>query len=132
MDQTWQGNSDLPAPVREGLERFCSRLEDALGEALVSILLYGGLAKNEPYDPRTSDVNVMVLLNEVTVERNAEVGKVDAEARAAVLAAGSKIVELDDAQRQAWVDAMKPVWEQFKDDVGQDNIDAAQAINAGF
>ena len=32
---------------------------------------------------------------------------------------------------QAWVDAMKPVWDQFADDVGQDNIDAAQAINAG-
>jgi len=27
---------------------------------------------------------------------------------------------------------MKPVWEQFKDDVGQENIDAAQAINASM
>jgi C4-dicarboxylate-binding protein DctP len=27
---------------------------------------------------------------------------------------------------------MKPVWEQFVDDVGQDNIDAAQAINAAL
>jgi len=25
---------------------------------------------------------------------------------------------------------MKPVWDKFKDDVGQENIDAAQAINA--
>ncbi len=41
------------------------------------------------------------------------------------------IRELDDEQRQAWVDAMKPVWEKFEDDVGQDNIDAAQAFNAG-
>ncbi|MEM9130066.1 MAG: C4-dicarboxylate ABC transporter, partial [Pseudomonadota bacterium] len=32
-------------------------------------------------------------------------------------------------QRAKWVDAMKPVWEQFKGDVGQENIDAAQAIN---
>ena len=29
-----------------------------------------------------------------------------------------------------WVDTMKPVWDQFLDDVGQENIDAAQAINA--
>ena len=34
-------------------------------------------------------------------------------------------------QRQAWVDAMKPVWDKFAGDVGQDKIDAAQAINAG-
>jgi C4-dicarboxylate-binding protein DctP len=27
---------------------------------------------------------------------------------------------------------MKPVWEQFSGDVGQDMIDAAQSINAGF
>ena len=57
---------------------------------------------------------------------------IDAEARAAVLAAGSPIIELDADARQAWVDAMKPVWTQFVDDVGQDNIDAAQSINAGF
>jgi C4-dicarboxylate-binding protein DctP len=28
------------------------------------------------------------------------------------------------------VAVMSPVWDQFKDDVGQDNIDAAQAFNA--
>ena len=38
--------------------------------------------------------------------------------------------ELDDAQREAWVTAMKPVWEEFTADVGQENIDEAQAINA--
>ena len=38
----------------------------------------------------------------------------------------------DAEQRQAWVEAMKPVWDQFKDDVGQENIDAAQAINASI
>jgi C4-dicarboxylate-binding protein DctP len=27
---------------------------------------------------------------------------------------------------------MLPVWDQFKDDVGQHNIDAAQAINAQY
>ncbi|WP_425070582.1 DctP family TRAP transporter solute-binding subunit [Sagittula sp. S175] len=70
------------------------------------------------------------ILEEVTNERNAAVGQVDAEARQAVLDAGGKIVELDDAQRQAWIDALTPVWEKFAEEVGQDNIDAAQAINA--
>jgi C4-dicarboxylate-binding protein DctP len=33
-------------------------------------------------------------------------------------------------QRAEWVKAMMPVWDQFVGDVGQENIDAAQAINA--
>ena len=72
------------------------------------------------------------ILNEVSSERNAAVGKVDGDARQAILDAGTTIRELDAASRQAWVDAMMPVWGQFKDDVGQENIDAAQAINAQF
>jgi C4-dicarboxylate-binding protein DctP len=69
------------------------------------------------------------ILSEVTNERNAAVGEVDADARQAVLDAGGEIRELTAEQRQAWVDAMKPVWEKFADDVGQETIDAAQAIN---
>jgi len=42
----------------------------------------------------------------------------------------SEIIELNDAERQKWVEAMKPVWKQFEADVGQDNIDAAAAANA--
>ena len=56
----------LPASVREGLARLCAHLQEALGEQLVSVVLYGGLAKGE-YTPDTSDVNVMVVLSEVTV-----------------------------------------------------------------
>lgn len=79
-------------------------------------------------DPAVKD-QMLTILNEVTVERNGAVNDVDLEARQAILDAGGKIVELDDTQRQAWVDAMSPVWEQFAEGVGQDNIDAAQAIN---
>ncbi len=52
------------------------------------------------------------------------------EAKQAILDSGqSEIITLDDAQRQQWVDAMKPVWGEFADDIGQDIIDAAQAAN---
>ena len=47
-------------------------------------------------------------------------------------AAGGVVRELTAEQRAAWVEVMKPVWDQFRDDVGQENIDAAQAINAGI
>ncbi len=72
------------------------------------------------------------ILAEVTETRNAESTQVNNEAKAAIIAAGGEVRSLDEDQRQAWVDTMKPVWEQFADDVGQDKIDAAQAINAGF
>ncbi|WP_417719060.1 TRAP transporter substrate-binding protein [Salipiger sp.] len=79
-----------------------------------------------PEDVRSQMATIM---DEVTAERNAAVNEVDAEARQSILDAGGVIRELDETQRQAWVDAMKSVWEQFTDDVGQENIDAAQAIN---
>ena len=41
----------------------------------------------------------------------------------------SEIVVLTDAERQLWVDAMKPVWKQFKDVIGKQYIEAAAASN---
>ncbi len=72
------------------------------------------------------------ILQEVTDERNAEVNNVDAEARQAILDAGGVIRELTPEQREAWIAAMKPVWEQFETDVGADNIAAAQELNASM
>jgi C4-dicarboxylate-binding protein DctP len=43
------------------------------------------------------------------------------------LDAGGKINELTPAQRKQWVDAMKPVWKQFEDEIGADIIAAAAA-----
>lgn len=84
------------------------------------------------WDGLPADVRdqLATILHEVTVERNAAVNDVEAKNRQAILDAGGVIRELNDTQRQAWVDAMKPVWAKFVGDVGQDNIDAAQAINA--
>jgi len=41
----------------------------------------------------------------------------------------SEILQLSDAERSQWVEAMKPVWKQFEDDIGKDLIDAAIAAN---
>jgi C4-dicarboxylate-binding protein DctP len=69
------------------------------------------------------------ILHEVTIDRNAAVTEVEDKSRQAILDAGGVIRELNAEQRQAWVDAMKPVWAKFQEDVGQENIDAVQAIN---
>ncbi|WP_305849517.1 DctP family TRAP transporter solute-binding subunit [Ruegeria sp. HKCCA5426] len=74
----------------------------------------------------------LTILDEVTETRNKEAFAVNEAAKAFITDAGGIIRDLNPEQRQAWVDAMKPVWDKFADDVGQDKIDAAQAINAGF
>ena len=109
-------------------------VQDGTTETNHGIIDYMVVTSTDWWDSLPEDVRTQLatILEEVTVARNAEVGKVDEDARAAVLAAGGVIRELTPEQRQAWVDAMKPVWAQFVGDVGQENIDAAQAINAGL
>jgi C4-dicarboxylate-binding protein DctP len=85
----------------------------------------------ESLDPAVRD-QFLTILGEVTTLRNAEAFAVNEAAKQSILDAGGKIVQLDATQRQAWVEAMMPVWGQFAGDVGQDKIDAAQAINAGL
>ncbi|MGJ8610836.1 MAG: DctP family TRAP transporter solute-binding subunit [Octadecabacter sp.] len=72
----------------------------------------------------------MTIFDEVTTTRNAESTAVNEEAKQSIIDAGGVVRELTAEQRAVWVEAMLPVWEEFVEDVGQDNIDAAQAINA--
>lgn len=81
-----------------------------------------------PDDVRTQ---LATIVDEVTEARNSESTKVNEEAKAEIIKAGGVVRELTAEQRDAWVSVMKPVWDQFIDDVGQENIDAAQAINSG-
>ena len=41
----------------------------------------------------------------------------------------TEVIELDDAARSQWVEAMKPVWEEFEKEIGKDMIDAAYNSN---
>lgn len=41
----------------------------------------------------------------------------------------SEIVTLTEGERNQWVEAMKPVWKQFEDQIGKDIIDAAYSSN---
>jgi len=85
----------------------------------------------EGLDPAVRD-QLATILREVTEERNGDSFNVNQEARQAIIDAGGTVRELTAEQRQAWVDAMKPVWTQFEGDVGEENIAAAQEINAGL
>ncbi|RMF34061.1 MAG: DctP family TRAP transporter solute-binding subunit [Alphaproteobacteria bacterium] len=109
-------------------------VQDGITETNHGIIDYLVVTSVEWLDSLPEDVRSQFLqiLKEVTEERNAKAYEVNQQARQAILDAGGVIRELTPEQRQEWVDAMKPVWEKFADDVGQDMIDAAQAINAGI
>jgi C4-dicarboxylate-binding protein DctP len=81
-------------------------------------------------EPATRD-QFLTILSEVTEVRNGEAFAVNEAAKQSILDAGGVIRQLDDTQRQAWVDAMAPVWDKFAGDVGQEMIDAAQSFNSG-
>ncbi|KIN66375.1 TRAP transporter solute receptor, DctP family protein [Sulfitobacter noctilucicola] len=107
-------------------------VQDGITETNHGIIDYMLVTSVDWVDSLDADVRdqLMTIVSEVTETRNAESSKVNADAKAAIIEAGGVVRELDAAGREQWVSAMKPVWEEFKGDVGQENIDAAQAINA--
>lgn len=106
-------------------------VQDGITETNHGIIDYMVVTSVDWLEGLDADVRdqLLTILREVTVERNAAVGQVDADARQLVLDNGGVIRELTAEQRQAWVDVMKPVWSQFEGDVGAENIAAAQDIN---
>ena len=97
---------------------------------IIDYLVVASVDWLDSLEPATRD-QFTTILNEVTEVRNAEAFAVNEAAKAAIVEAGGEIRQLDATQRQAWVDAMAPVWDKFAGDVGQDMIDAAQSFNAG-
>ncbi len=82
----------------------------------------------EGLDAGTRD-QLAQILKEVTELRNAESTAVNEANKEKIIAAGSVIRTLTPEQRQAWVDALKPVWQKFEGDIGADLIEAAQSFN---
>ncbi|MGB2131483.1 MAG: TRAP transporter substrate-binding protein [Marinobacterium sp.] len=57
-------------------------------------------------------------------------GKQAAKDRQAIIDSGrSEVIEITAAERQQWVDAMKPVWKEFEDEIGAELIEAALKAN---
>ena len=107
-------------------------VQDGITETNHGIIDYLVVTGTDFWDSLDDDVRdqLSTILTEVTQTRNGESTQVNEEAKAAIIAAGGEVRSLTPEQRAEWVAVMKPVWDQFKDDVGQENIDAAQAINA--
>jgi C4-dicarboxylate-binding protein DctP len=107
-------------------------VQDGVTETNHGIIDYLVVTSTDFWDNLPDDVRTQLgtIVEEVTAMRNSESTAVNAAARQSILDAGGVVRELNADQRQEWVNVMMPVWDQFKEDVGQENIDAAQAINA--
>lgn len=81
--------------------------------------------------PKGVSTQLMSIVKEVTAMRNKESFKVNQDNKKKIIAAGGKVHALTDAQRSAWVSALKPVWKKFEKDIGAEAISAAQAANLG-
>lgn len=107
-------------------------VQDGITETNHGILDYLVVTSVDWLDSLDADVReqFLTILDEVTEQRNSESFAVNQANKQAIIDAGGEVRALTSEERQAWVDAMKPVWAQFEGDVGAENIAAAQAINA--
>jgi C4-dicarboxylate-binding protein DctP len=79
--------------------------------------------------------DIRLQLEQIIKEVTAEVTKFALDAavkdmKTVVDSGKTNIHTLSDAQKQQWIAAMKPVWSQFEDQAGKDNIAAVQRCNA--
>ena len=107
-------------------------VQDGITETNHQLLAYLLVTSTEWLNGLDADIRdqFVAIVDDVTMKANGQVADKEAQNRQNILDAGGTIRELNAEQRQAWVDVMKPVWEKFKDDIGQDLIDAAVAANS--
>ncbi|MEZ9929057.1 TRAP transporter substrate-binding protein [Vibrio breoganii] len=106
-------------------------VQDGVTETNHGILDYLVVTSNDFWTELPDDVRTQLdtILMEVTQTRNSESSKVNQANKENVIAAGGTVRTLTPEQRQAWVNALQPVWKKFEKDIGAELIDAALASN---
>jgi C4-dicarboxylate-binding protein DctP len=106
-------------------------VQDGVTETNHGILDYLVLTSSKWWSGLPGDVRKQFaqILREVTDLRNTESTNVNEMNKQEIIKAGGVIRTLTAEQRQAWVEAMKPVWKKFEKDIGKDLMNAALASN---
>lgn len=77
--------------------------------------------------PKDIQKELAAIIKEVTLQETQWALKAAQADKEFIVASGhTKIHSLTDEQAAQWAAAMKPVWKQFEDNVGKDNIDAVR------
>ncbi|QGG79476.1 DctP family TRAP transporter solute-binding subunit [Litorivicinus lipolyticus] len=102
-------------------------VQDGTTETNHQLLAYFFMTSSEFLDSLDADLRAdfLRISDDVTQQANLNVKKAEATNRANILKAGGEIRSLTPAQRASWVEAMKPVWGQFEDEIGADIVKAA-------
>jgi C4-dicarboxylate-binding protein DctP len=80
--------------------------------------------------PHQIRVELEGIIDEVTFEVNRQAEAANLADRKRIESAkGTQVIALSDEQRDAWRQAMQPVWQQFEAAIGRDVIKAAQTVN---
>jgi len=106
-------------------------VQDGITETNHGILDYLVVTSNKFWDGLPTDVRDQLsrIVMEVTATRNSESSRVNETNKQNIIEAGGTVRALSSEQRQAWVDALKPVWKKYEKDIGAELIDAALASN---
>ena len=106
-------------------------VQDGVTETNHGILDYLVVTSRKWWEGLPGDVRDQFskILKEVTEARNSESTKVNNTNKENVIKAGATVRTLTNGQRQAWVEALKPVWKKFEKDIGKDLIEAALKSN---
>ena len=106
-------------------------VQDGTTETNHGVIDYLVVTSTKWWDSLADDVRTQLsgILKEVTEVRNAESTKVNNTNKENIIKAGGVVRTLTDEQRQAWVDAMKPVWTKFEKDIGEELMSAALKSN---
>lgn len=106
-------------------------VQDGVTETNHGVLDYLVVTSNSWWKDLPADVRKQlgIIIAEVSHTRNAESTRVDEENKRNIIAAGGVVRDLTPDQRTAWVNALKPMWKIFEDDIGSELIQAALAAN---
>jgi C4-dicarboxylate-binding protein DctP len=106
-------------------------VQDGTTETNHGIIDYLVVTSTDWWDGLKPDVRDQLsqIMKEVTQTRNQEATSVNERAMQLVIDAGGVVRKLTPAQRQEWIDAMKPVWSKFQDEIGLDTIESALTYN---
>ncbi|HMQ93390.1 MAG TPA: TRAP transporter substrate-binding protein [Amaricoccus sp.] len=106
-------------------------VQDGITETNHGVLDYMVVVSTDFWEGLPDDVRDQLgtIMAEVTAERNAAVVQIEEESKEAIIATGAEVRELTPEQRLLWVEAMKPVWDQFSGEIGVEVIESAVSYN---
>lgn len=96
------------------------------------VLDYLVVTSTEFWDGLPTDIRKTMkqALNEaITYGNQIAAQKAQSDKQKIIDSGRSQVIELTAAQRQQWIEAMKPVWKKFAKPIGQNLIDAAVSAN---